>query len=207
MKLVDDELAERSYMTLSHDVFARRAEDVLAMIDRLRTESSFHEAITAVAQKYVEDERHPDLQRFSDVLAMARRQALLQDQLDNDREQLHHGGLSHDELVSTGHHYEMLRHEACEYNHKLRGLIESCRQYFARDELTGWLVSASQGRAQWAQAEVTGAMSEVALHAALQGMPELAGLRYATVEEDLAGYDFMGQWQGKLLTIDAKTGY
>jgi hypothetical protein len=86
-------------------------------------------------------------------------------------------------------------------------LIESSRQYFSREELMGWLVEASLGRVQWAHSELTGALSEVALHAALQGLPELEGLRYATVEEDLAGFDFVAQWHGKLLTIDAKTGF
>jgi hypothetical protein len=53
---------------------------------------------------------------------------------------------------------------------------------------------------------MAGAVSEMALHAALQGLPELKELRYATIEEDLAGYDFVAEWQGKLLTVDAKTG-
>jgi hypothetical protein len=38
-------------------------------------------------------------------------------------------------------------------------------------------------------------------------LPEIQGLRYASVEEDLIGYDFVGVWQGSLLTVDAKTGF
>jgi hypothetical protein len=192
---------------LSEGVFAKRAEEILGLIDHLRGELGLTEAINVVVDRYVDYEPQPQLRTFGEVVALARRQALLQQRLDDDREALHHGQLSHDELVSKGHHYEMLRHEACQYNHKLRGLIESCGQFFTRSELTRWLTSASQGRGQWAKGEVTGAVSEVALHAALQGLPELRGLRYASISEDLAGYDFVAEWQGKLITVDAKTGF
>src|ERR1019366_1120931 len=133
-------------------------------------------------------------------------QALIQQLLDMDREALHHRSLSHDERVFTGHHYGMLRQPGRCCKSIVRGFIESCSQYFTRDELMEWLTRASLGREVWARGEVTGAVSEVALHAALQGLPEIRNLRYASVEEDLVGYDFVGMWQGKLLTIDAKTG-
>jgi hypothetical protein len=187
--------------------FAQRAQDILRLVGDLRGELGLAEAINVVIDRYVDDETHPELRRLGEVLGLARRQALIQQRLDDDREGLHSGRLSHDELVSTGQHYETLRHEACLYNHVLRGLIESSGQHFSRDELMSWLTTASQGRAAWAKGEVTGAVSEIALHAALQGMPELRELRYATLEEDLAGYDFVAQWQGKLLTLDAKTGF
>jgi len=32
-------------------------------------------------------------------------------------------------------------------------------------------------------------------------------LRYGTVEEDLAGYDFVSNWHGRMVTVDAKTGF
>jgi hypothetical protein len=192
---------------VSHDIFVRRAMAVLRVIGSLRQHVGLDEAINIVMEEFVDREEHPELRRLGEVLAYARRQAVIQGRLDDDREALHHGHLDHEELVSTGHHYEMLRHQACAYNHLLRGLIESCGQHFTRDELLGWLTSASLGRGKWAKAEVTGAVSEIALHAALQGLPEIRSLRYAEVEEDLAGYDFIGEWQGKLLTIDAKTGF
>jgi len=192
---------------LSHSLFARRAGEILDLIAHLRGDLGLSEALRVVQDRYVDAEPHPELRRFAEVLGLARRQALLQNRLDEDREALHSGQLAHDERVSVGHHYEMLRQEACSYNHLLRAVIESCNQYFSRDELMSWLISASQGRSQWAKAEVTGATSEVALHAALQGLPELRSLRYATLEEDLAGYDFVAEWQGKLLTVDAKTGF
>lgn len=192
---------------LDEGIFARRADDILALMATLRTQLGLEEAIRVVAERYVDGEEHPELRRLAEVISYARRQALIQQRLDDDREQLHSGLLEHDERVSVGHHYEMLRHQACEYNHLLRGLIESSGQYFSREDLMGWLVTASQGRAEWATGEVTGAVSEVALHAALQGLPELRGLRYATLEEDLAGYDFVAEWRGKLLTLDAKTGF
>lgn len=191
----------------SPELFAARAEEILRLIEEVREKSGLAEAITVAAEHYVEGETHPELARFGEVLTRARRQALLQERLDSDRETLHHGQLSHEELTSLGHHYEMLRREACEYNHLLRGLIESCGQYFLRDNLTDWLRRASQGHEPWAIGEITGAVSEIALHAALQGLPELRGLRYASLEEDLRGYDFVSEWQGGLVTVDAKTGF
>jgi hypothetical protein len=192
---------------LNHEDFARRAMAILRVITKLRQHCGLDEAINIVSEEFVDHETHPQLKRLGEVLAFARRQALIQNRLDDDRESLHHGHLSHEELISVGHHYEMLRHQACAYNHLLRGLIESCGHYFSHDELLGWLTSASLGRGGWARAEITGTVSEIALHAALQGLPEIRGLRYATVEEDLVGYDFVGQWQGQMLTIDAKTGF
>jgi hypothetical protein len=200
---VNTELAEAM---VTREMLKRRAEEILAVIAHLRATHGMKEAVSVVVEKFVDDESHAELKRLGEVLALARRQALIQQALDIDREALHHGHLSHDESVSTGQHYEMLRHQACGYNHMLRGLIESCSQYFEREELMQWLTSASLGREIWAKGEVTGAVSEVALHAALQGIPEIRNVRYASVEEDLVGYDFVGMWQGKLLTIDAKTG-
>jgi hypothetical protein len=209
---IDDGFSAREESThsrkpLTRAMFQQRAAEILDLIGHLRHDLGLTEALNVVVDRYVDGEPHPELRRFAEVLGLARRQAVLQHRLDDDREALHHGHLSHDELVSTGHHYEMLRHEACRYNHLLRGLIEGGSEYFTREELMKWLVSASQGRADWAKSQLTGASSEVALHAALQGLPELRYLRYATVEEDLAGYDFVAEWQGNLLTIDAKTGF
>lgn len=185
----------------------RRAQDIVRLIADLRPQMGLDAAIDAVHERFVDSEEHPQLRRLGEVMAYARRQALIQTRLDDDREALHHGNLNHEERISTGHHYEMLRHQACTYNHLLRGLIESCAQYFSRDELHAWLTSASVGRSDWAKAEITGAVSEIALHAALQGMKEIKDLRYASVEEDLIGYDFVAEWRGDLLTIDAKTGF
>jgi hypothetical protein len=195
-----------AHLSLSPEVFAERAKQMLGLMNNLRAEVGLTEAINTAVERYANDEPNAELRRFGEVLGYARRQALIQQQLDDDREQLHHGHLSHEENESVGHHYETLRHEACVYNHALRGLLEACGQYFTREELMSWLTTASQGRGHWAKGEVTGAVSEMALHAALQGMPELAELRYATVEEDLAGYDFVAEWQGNLVTLDAKTG-
>jgi hypothetical protein len=194
------------YLEVNRESIKRRAEEILAVISHLRVTDGMKEAIHVVVERFVEEEAHPELKRVGEVLALARRQALIQQLLDLDREALHHGKLGHDELVSTGHHYEMLRHQACTYNHMLRGFIESCSQYVTRDELMDWLTRASLGREVWARGEVTGAVSEVALHAALQGLPEIRNLRYASVEEDLIGYDFVATCGGKLITIDAKTG-
>jgi hypothetical protein len=192
---------------LNRALFARRADEVLDTVLRLRGELGLDESIRVAIEQYVDGEEHRELRRLAEVIAFARRQALIQQRLDDDREQLHHGDLDHEKRVSVGHHYEMLRHEACEYNHLLRDLIEHSGTLFTRDLLMRWLVEASQGRMDWAKGEVTGAISEIALHAALQGLPELRGVRYATVEEDLAGYDFVAEYGGKLLTLDAKTGF
>jgi hypothetical protein len=186
--------------------FEWRAQDILGVIEDRRGEVGLNGAIDEAIEQFVDPEPNQELRRFGEIVALARRQALLQEWLDDDREQLHHGHLDHDGLVRVGHHYETIRHEACVYNHKLRGVIELSGHFFSRDQLTDWLVSVSQGRHEWARGEITGAISEVAVHAALQGLPELSGLRYATVEEDLAGYDFVCEWSGKLLTFDAKTG-
>jgi hypothetical protein len=186
--------------------FARRAQEVLSTTARLRGQWGLSEAVAAVMEQFVDSEAHAELRSLGLVLAMARRQALLQQQLDEDRDELHSGRLTHEELDALDHHYEMLRREACEYNHELRDLIEGSGHYFSRDELTGWMVEASQGRHQWARGEITGAISEVALHQALRGMPELQDLRYSTLAEDLAGFDFVAAWQGRMVSVDAKTG-
>lgn len=191
---------------VSREMLKRRAEEILTVLSHVRGEHGMREAVSVIAERFIDNESHPELKRLAEVLGLARRQAVIQQLLDVDREALHHGNLSHEGHIATGHHYEMLRHQACTYNHLLRGFIESCSQYFSRDELMNWLTTASLGRAVWAKGEVTGAVSEIALHAALQGMPEVRGLRYASVAEDLVGYDFVGQWQGELLTIDSKTG-
>jgi hypothetical protein len=192
---------------LNDEQFARRAQAILDDITVVRAERGLQDAILESVDKYVHDEINPELKSFGEVLLLARRQALLQEKLDEDREELHHGHLSHEEKASRGHHYEMLRREACEYNHMLRGLIEKSGEYFTRDELTKWLTTASQGRAKWVHGEVSGSISEIALHAALQGLTELRDMRYGTLEEDLAGFDFCAQWQGQLVTVDAKTGF
>jgi hypothetical protein len=191
---------------LSRESFEHRSVEILTFVNELRREWGLQEALRTAAEYYVDDEPQPELARLGQVLVRARQQALLQQQLDEDREALHSGRLQHEERVSTGHHYEMLRREACAYNHELRGLIETDGHYFSRDQLTNWLVEASQGRQAWAQGEITGAVSEVAMHAALAGLPELRDLRYATLDEDLAGDDFMAEWHDQLVTVDAKTG-
>src|ERR1700760_3850130 len=110
--------------------FEKRAQLVLAEIARLREHEGLDEAIRQVMEDYVDGEPHTELQRLAKGLGFARRQALIQQRLDEDREALHHGHLSHEELVSVGHHYEMLRHQACEYNHLLRNMIEVSGQLF-----------------------------------------------------------------------------
>jgi hypothetical protein len=198
---------ETTVTIVGREALKRRAEEILTIMSHLQGVHGLREAISVVEERFIDGEPEPELKRLAEVMALARRQALLQQLLDVDREALHHGHLSHEEHVSTGHHYEMLRHQACTYNHLLRGLIEVGSQYFSREELMSWLTSASLGRAMWAKGEITGAVSEIALHAALQGMPEIRKLRYGSVEEDLMGYDFVGEWEGRLLTIDAKTGF
>jgi hypothetical protein len=192
---------------LTEEDLKSRAADMVLAVDEARGEAGLHEAVLRAIDRFVHDETHPILASFSEVILLARRQALLQEQLDRDREALHHGHLSHEENITTGHHYEMLRREACEYNHLLRDIIESSGPLFTRQDLIDWLSAASQGRRKWATGEVVGAVSEIALHAALQGLPELRGLRYATLDEDLAGYDFVAVWQGQMVTVDAKTGF
>jgi hypothetical protein len=190
---------------LGYADFARRAQEILSTISRLRGEWGLKEAITAAIEQYVDAEQHMELRRLGAVITLARRQALLQQQLDDDREELRSGRLEREQLAELEYHYDMLRREACEYNHALRNLIEVSGRYFSRDELTGWLVEASQGWHQWARGEITGAVSEVALQA-LRGLPELIGLRYSTLAEDLSGYDFIALWQGRIVSVDAKTG-
>jgi hypothetical protein len=191
---------------LTHTDFTRRAEEIISHIHQLRAELGLSAALTHTWERYVEAETNPELRRFSEVIADARRQAMLQRRLDVDREQLHHGHLTHDQLRETSYHYVTLRREVCVYNHLVRGVIEHHWEHFHRDELTDWLTRASQGVRTWAVAEITGSISEIALHVAMAGLPELRNVRYATVEEDLKGYDFVAEWQGRLVTIDAKTG-
>jgi hypothetical protein len=191
---------------LTHADFERRALEIISYIHQLRTELGLSEALTHTWSRYVDGEVRDDLRRFSEVITDARRQAMLQRSLDEDRELLHHGNLSHEERIERGHHYETLRREACIYNHLVRSVVEHHWDHFTRDDLTGWLTSASQGVHGWAVGEITGSVSEIALHVALAGLPELRDVRYGTVDEDLHGYDFVAEWQGRPVTIDAKTG-
>src|SRR5471032_2667336 len=93
---------------VNRETLKRRAEEVLAVISHIRAVDGMKEAVHVVAERFVDGEPHPELRRVGEVLALARRQALIQQLLDVDREALHHGKLSHEELISTGHHYEML---------------------------------------------------------------------------------------------------
>ncbi len=207
IRLYDPALVEgHVWGGLRHHEFVNRAEAIIRDLENLRSEWGLKEALSQIWEKYVEAETEPDLRRFGEVIADARRQATTQRQLDEDREQLHHGHLRHDELVMVGHHYDTLRRQACIYNHLLRGVIEHYGEEVTRDELTGWLTSASLGVSGWAIGEITGAVSEYALHAALNGLPELSGVRHGTVEEDLHGYDFVANYEGQMVTLDAKTG-
>src|SRR5476649_2082458 len=97
---------ENTVMELSEGAFVGRAREILALIQDLRGELGLPEALRVVVDRYVHEEAHPELKRFGEVVVLARRQALLQQQLDEDREQLHHGHLDHEGRVSTGHHYE-----------------------------------------------------------------------------------------------------
>ncbi len=196
-----------SVTALRHRDLVRYAELILRTIEENRTHLGLNEAIGATREQLVDSENDPELRALGELLVRARALAVTQNQLDEDRRLLHAHHLQHDELVQVGHHYEMLRQEACDYNHHLRRFIEAHQGTISRRELSDWLVTASQGRHEWVEGEITGATSEVALHTALVGMPELTGVRFATVEEDLRGYDFIAQWQGQLITIDAKTGY
>ena len=184
-----------------------RAEEILQFIEANRATLGWQDVIEQATEKYVENETKLELKALAELMLKARNLAVVQNQLDDDRRALHSGRLLHEQNISIGHHYEMLRHEACAFNHQLRGFIEAHREVIDRTELTRWLSAASGGRHEWAAAEITGAVSEIALHAAVMGLPELRELRYGTVEEDLHGYDFVASWQGRPLTVDAKTGY
>ena len=184
------------------------AEQVGSLFEELASQSHLYGASEAshyIEEVYTQRNRTEPMLSLALLLIHAGRHAKLQALLDTDREALHSGRLNHNQLLETGHHYETLRHAACEYNHAVRSFIESHREDVTRDQLIDWLTEASHNH-RWADGEVTGATSEIALHAALMGMPELAGLRYATLEEDLHGFDFTAEWQGQQITIDAKTG-
>jgi hypothetical protein len=185
----------------------QRAEEILIFVESYRAEFGWARVAELAREKYVENEQQLGLQALGDLLLRARTMAVIQNQLDDDRQALHSGRLSHEQNISIGHHYEMLREQACTYNHQLRGFIEAHRENIDRLELTRWLTSASGGLKKWAESEITGAVSEIALHAALMGLPELINLRYGSLSEDLHGYDFVSSWQGRKVTIDAKTGY
>jgi hypothetical protein len=184
----------------------RRADEIIVALNEWRKEHGSQEALRLAWEQFVEGEKDVDLRRVSEAVADARRQAMIQRQLDDDRERLHHEAMSHEQHLGVGQHYDMLRREACTYNHSLRGLIEKYAGEVEQREVIEWLIEASFGARDWAVAEVSGAVSEIALHAALADMPELSGVRHATVDEDLAGYDFVADWGGQPLTIDAKTG-
>ncbi len=200
----DDNIAQQTVIGRSDLV--TRAHLVLADIEKYRDTHGVQESTKLAEERWIHGEPDGTLQHLAELLVRARQQALIQNQLNTDREALHHGRLSHEQLVTTGHHYEMLRHAACEYNHTVRSFIEGNREEVDRDHLTQWLTMASSGHEQWATGEITGAISEIALHAALMGMSELVGLRYGTLEEDLHGNDFIALWQGRIVTVDAKTG-
>lgn len=183
-------------------------DQVSGLFEELASQTHLYgksEAVDYLEEVYANGSRTEPMSSLAVLLLHAGQKAKLQDLLDIDRDDLHNGRLNHYQLLETGHHYETLRHAACEYNHSVRSFIESHREDVTRDQLINWLTKASHNH-RWADGEVTGATSEIALHAALMGMPELSGLRYATLEEDLHGFDFTAEWQGQQVTIDAKTG-
>jgi hypothetical protein len=182
-----------------------KVEGLLADMAQLTQMYGRSEAASSIEDTYEKGD-NPILKHLAKLLTRAERQALMQDRLDADRNDLHSGLLSHDQRQETSHHYETLRYTACEYNHLVRSFIESHREDVSHQQLGDWLTEASRGHRRWADGEITGATSEIALHAALMGMPELRGLRYATLDEDLHGFDFTAEWQGQQVTIDAKTG-
>ena len=186
--------------------FTHRAQDVLLFLDVYRGRHERPRMVELANEQFITHEQRPELRQLAQLLLLARQQSELQRALDADRAQLHSGRLAHEARVTVGHHYEMMRRDACEYNHHLRGFVEANREHVSRADLTDWLTTASHGRRPWVEGEVTGAISEVALHAALMGLPELRQLRYGTVAEDLQGFDFIASWQGRVLSVDAKTG-
>src|SRR2546428_485078 len=97
-----------AHLNLDAETFHERARLILGLIDDLRGQVGLTEALNTAIERYVNDEPNGELKRLGEVIGYARRQALIQQRLDDDREQLHHGHLSHDELVSTGQHYETL---------------------------------------------------------------------------------------------------
>ena len=157
-------------------------------------------------EKYVEGEADAGLRRVGELVADSRRQAITQRQLDDDREAMHSGRLNQDQFVELHHRFDTLRRDACVYNHMTRVFIDQFAEVVSERELLDWLVGASFGARQWALAVVRGAVSEIALRAALSNMPELSDVRHSTVEEDLVGIDFYATWRGQSLTIDAKSG-
>jgi hypothetical protein len=188
--------------------YLNRAELIIDEIQKGLAKHPQNEVIDDLREKYLyKSDDDIELQRLTQVMLRSRQQSDIQDALNADRTRLHDHGLTHEEKISVGAHYEMLRHEACEFNHALRTLMENNGKYFTRDQLTGWIGKASHGHYRWAEGEITGAASEIAVHAALQGLPELKGVRYGTIAEDLAGYDFVCVWMGSLLSVDAKTGH
>ena len=184
-----------------------RAALMLAAIAKLREEHPLSEAINQSWERFVEAEPDTDLRQLSEVILDARRQNMIQQQLNDDRDQLHQGKLSHEEDVSVGLHYTMLRREACTYNHVLKAVISHWGPQMSREQLTAWLTTVSQGRREWAEGEITGAVSELVLREALSGIFELEDVRFTTVDEDLHGADIVATFKGHTVTFDAKTGH
>jgi hypothetical protein len=179
---------------------------IVSDLDRLRAEQGQSEAMTSVWEKYVEAETDPELRRLGELVADSRRQAMIQRQLDEDREAMHGGRLDREQFQEMHHRFDTLRRNACVYNHMTRVFIDEYAEVVSEHELLDWMIGASFGARQWALAVVRGAVSEIALREALSHMPELSGVRHSTVEEDLIGIDFIAQWQGQVLTMDAKSG-
>jgi hypothetical protein len=191
---------------LSRSQLVDRAEEIVTATDRARTEHGQSEGLTLVWERFVDNEPDADLRRLGELVADARRQAMIQRQLDDDREKMHSGELSRDEFLDVHNHFDTLRRNACVYNHMIRVFIDEYAEVVSERELLDWLIGASFGARHWALAVVRGAVSEIALREALNNMPELSGVRHSTVEEDLIGIDFVAQWQNQPLTIDAKSG-
>jgi|GEM_PF-1265449 hypothetical protein len=183
-----------------------RAETIVSDLDSFRAQHGQSEALTLVWEKYVEAETDPDMRRLGELIADSRRQAMIQHQLDDDREAMHSGRLNREQFQEMQHRFDTLRRNACVYNHMTRVFIDEYAEVVSEHEIVDWMIGASFGARQWALAVVRGAVSEIALRRALLNMPELSGVRHSTVEEDLVGIDFIAQCQGQVLTIDAKSG-
>lgn len=186
-------IRETHELAVTHELtrgdIAAQAEDVLATLENP------HYTKTEAYETYVEQEEQPVLQELSELLINARAMFKTQQRLTH---------LSQAERPQKLPEYRALKAASAEYNGHLREFIDANRAKIGPLQLRSWLERASSS-SQWTGRVLGGIIPEVAAKAELRSLPDVAGVRFSTVSEDLHGVDLVATLHdGRTRNIDIK---
>ncbi len=186
------------------ETYAQTAQQIVSSreyFQRQRVNPS--EELASLREIYVEDVADERLRRFAVALIDAPIQAQRDATLTKLRQELAANPHDEDKLAKM----RELKYRACEYNHVVRDTILQGRRQFDRPTPTSWMTGATSSRyPRWARDTIAGASAEVALYDALNTMPEMADVAFASTEKDLRGIDIEAQSDGRPIGFDVKFG-